>query len=595
MSKRDRTVEPWKVTQPNVSQFNRLVILFLCLFFAFDVSAKVKTMVDRTTIEFGETFQLTVETDGDEPELDVLENQFNVLGTSVNTSVSIINGSLESVKKWIVTLSPIQIGSFVIPGIRAGNSKSAPIQVEVIQPVIQKSGEGRDIFLEAKVDTPKAYVQSQVVYTVRLYRAVEIREASLTEPDLNDVVLERFGEDITFQTRRNGRLYHVTERKFAIFPQKSGTLNIPPVIFQGQIPDTRSGQQRQTNDPFNRFFQTQRMKRIRIQSEAVDLDVKPEPAATSAKHWLPAKAFEITEAWSPDPPVFKVGEPITRTLRMEATGLTGAQLPELKLFNSNGIKQYNDQPVVETKWINASLHGIRVEKFAIVPTESGKLVLPEIRLYWWDTEFEREKSISIPPKVINVAVADNVAPAPQIQQSAATISEESVSNMADTAKDVVKIVVDAGRWPLIALVLGLGWLATIIAIVILWRRQKTLEPGVASTNSSVVDQASIAQAKSQLKTACNANDAAAANQALLTWASAMWPEDPPRSLSVIAKKMHDSTLSQQFRELNHRLYSKEERAWDGNAFWNDISVRLKKTRETKNKKVESLPDLYPQY
>ena len=595
MNKRDKIVKPWKATQPNAFQINRLVILILCLIFAFDVSAKVKATLDRTTIEFGETFQLTVETDGDEPELDVLDQQFEVLGTSVNTSVSIINGAMQSVKKWIVTLAPKQIGSFVIPGVRAGNSKSAPIQVEVIKPVIQKSGAGQDIFLEAKVDTPKAFVQSQIIYTVRLYRAVEIREASLTEPNLDSVVLERFGEDVTFQTRRNGRLYQVTERKFAIFPQKSGTLNIPPVVFQGQIPDTRSGQQQQTNDPFNRFFQTQRMKRIRIQSEAVDVEIKPEPAATSAKHWLPAKAFELTEAWSPDPPVFKVGEPITRTLRMEATGLTGAQLPELKLFNSTGIKQYNDQPVVETKWINNSLHGIRVEKFAIVPTESGKLVLPEIRLYWWDTEFEREKSISIPPKVINVAPADNVSPVPQTQQSAPAISDESVNNMTDTAKEVVKIVVDAGQWPLIALALGLGWLLTIIGMIVLWQRQKNLMPGVASTNLYTVDQASIAQAKSQLKSACNANDAAAANQALLAWASAMWSEDPPRSLSLIAKKMHDSTLTQQFRELNHRLYSKEDRAWDGNAFWNDVSVRLKKTRETKNKKVESLPDLYPQY
>jgi len=569
--------------------------LFLLLFISLDVSAKVTATIDRTTIEFGETFQLTVQTDGDEPELEVLEQQFDVLGTSTNTSVSIVNGAMNRVNKWLVTLAPKQIGKFIVPGIRAGNSKSAPIQVDVIKPVVQQGSAGRDIFLEAKVDTPSTYVQSQIVYTVRLYRAVEIRDASLTEPNLDDVVLERFGEDITFQTRRSGRLYQVTERKFAIFPQKSGALNIPPVIFQGQVPDTRQAQQHQTNDPFNRFFQTQRMKRVRIQSEAVEVEVKAAPTNISAKHWLPAKDFKLTEAWSPDPPVFKVGEPITRTLTMEATGLTGAQLPELKLHNSNGIKQYNDQPVVDTKWANNSLNGVRVEKFAIVPTDSGKLVLPEIRLYWWDTEFERERLVSISPKIIQVAAVDITMQQPQVQQTASAISEQSVNNVTDTAKEVVKIVVDAGQWPLIALALGLGWLATIITVVILWKRQKNVIPGVSTSSGYSVDQTSLTQAKNQLKAACSKNDPAAANRALLAWAAAMWPEDPPRSLSIVSQKMSDSTLKKQFKELRDVLYSHKEKSWDGNRFWDEVSVRLKKTRENKKKKVESLPDLYPNH
>ena len=80
------------------------------------------------------------------------------------------------------------------------------------------------MFLDVKATPEQPYVQSQVLYTLRLYRRVDIAQAELSEPELTDAVVEKLGEDSNYNTVVNGVSYLVTERKYAIFPQKSGVM-----------------------------------------------------------------------------------------------------------------------------------------------------------------------------------------------------------------------------------------------------------------------------------------------------------------------------------------------------------------------------------
>jgi len=572
----------------------RIPLIAIFIIFSFvstTVVAKVVATVDRNTVEEGETFQLSIQSEDGEPEIDVLKRDFTIVGTSTSSKVSIINGSINSVKELIVSLVPKAVGTFVIPPIRAGNEASAPIRVQVNKPSFVKPQQGADIFLEAKVDLQAAYVQSQVIYTVRLFRAVEIREGSLTEPNLPDAVVERLGEDVTFQTRRDGRLYQVTERRFAIFPQKSGSFNIASTVFQGQVLDNRGARQR-SNDPFDRFFQNQRTKRVRVKSEALEVTVNPRPSDSKGDAWLPAKRLILLESWTPETPEFKVGEPVTRTLRMEAHGLTAAQLPELKPFESNGIKQYADQPKVETVLQQGKLIGVREEKFAIVPTQSGKLILPELRLYWWDTEMNQQEVITIPPKVIEVAPAA----VSNTSSTNVTAPQPELSDTPETpiiTKEVVKTVVEAGYWPFVAIGAIIVWVLTALGWVIHWRKMRGKSAEV-STQDRELDSISLKSAIKQLKQACDNNNASDARQALVFWAQAAWPDSKSSSLDDISKRLQDSTLNQSLNELNQTLYASEDVPWDGTKFWGIINPRLKISRSNTNNAVKSLPGLYPQ-
>ena len=59
------------------------------------------------------------------------------------------------------------------------------------------------------------------LYTVRLYRRVDVAQAELSEPELADAVIEKLGEDSNYNTVVNGVSYLVTERKYAIFLRKA--------------------------------------------------------------------------------------------------------------------------------------------------------------------------------------------------------------------------------------------------------------------------------------------------------------------------------------------------------------------------------------
>jgi len=564
-----------------------LYLLILCLFPGIAM-AKVSAHVDRTVIEEGETFQLMLQYDDEEPDLEKLKLSFDILGTSRSSKVSIINGSVNRINEWVVTLAPKSIGTLVVPGLRFGNESTAPIQIKVVKPVASAAKQGADIFLEAKVEQPTAYVQSQIYYSVRLYRAVEIREGSLTEPAFDDAIVERMGEDVTFQTMRNQRRYHVTERRYAIFPQQSGELEIPEMVFQGLVLEAQRNQA--NSDPFNRFFQTQRTKRVRIKSEKVLVNVKPQPTEFKGDQWLPAKELIFTESWSPEQPEFKVGEPVTRTLRLEALGLTGSQLPELKLFESHGIKSYADQPTVNTGLKGNDMVAIREEKFAIIPTESGKLVLPEIRLSWWDTEFAIEKTASIPPRIIEVAPAAVSQPI----SGTRNLEEDEPSVQPTEEKiEIVKTVVNPGVWPFIAAGFAFAWLVTLVVAFLVWRKKPASRQDVyqASIES---DSTSAASALKDLKKACTDNNPVDAQRAILFWAQAVWQNSSPRSLEKIADDLQDSTVKQAFADLSESLYRGSNQQWNGNAFWDNVSKRLKQPRKDKTKASKALPSLYPQ-
>ena len=144
----------------------------------------------------------------------------------------------------------------------------------------------RDIFLEAEVDSHFPYVQGQVLLTLRLMSAVSLQEGKLDDPDIEWGMIERVGKDSSFETVRDGRRYHVTERRFAITPQKAGAQIISSVLLSGSIPDERSQRlplqnffdnrrRAQGGGPFSSMFQSTRQ--IHIRSPKVSLTVKEVP------------------------------------------------------------------------------------------------------------------------------------------------------------------------------------------------------------------------------------------------------------------------------------------------------------------------------
>jgi hypothetical protein len=150
-------------------------------------SAAVTARVDRPTVDLNESFTLEVEVDTAtdlEPDLTVLEQDFFVGQVSKLSNTSIFNGEIHRTLTWTVALMPKQVGQQQVPPIPLGSERSNPVTILVNEPTNAPPGEA-DVFVTSEVDVNETYVQAQVLYRIRIYRAVATRQPALREPTIS--------------------------------------------------------------------------------------------------------------------------------------------------------------------------------------------------------------------------------------------------------------------------------------------------------------------------------------------------------------------------------------------------------------------------
>ena len=221
------------------------IVIMLAAIWQAAMAQAPTAQVDRSTVAMKESFNLVIDVAGSGvrnlPDFSLLEEDFELIGPPRRaTEVTTINGETQARTRFFVTLTPKHPGTLQIPALRIGAASTEPLIIIVTEAVVVRADETPpDLFLEAQVSQTRPLVQSQVTYTMRLFHAIDIREGSLSEPELRDAVVVRLGDDVQYQVGRFGQSYQVVERRYAIFPQISGVMTLPPPIFNGQLPEKR--------------------------------------------------------------------------------------------------------------------------------------------------------------------------------------------------------------------------------------------------------------------------------------------------------------------------------------------------------------------
>ena len=81
-----------------------------------------------------------------------------------------------------------------------------------------------------------------------------------------------------------------------------------------------------------------------LNTKPIEVNVRPIPPANNGNWWLPAESVKLYAEWSPQRPVFKVGEAVSRTVYLKAVGVVENQLPDIKFRDVAGLKQYPEKP-----------------------------------------------------------------------------------------------------------------------------------------------------------------------------------------------------------------------------------------------------------
>ncbi|MEM6576403.1 MAG: BatD family protein, partial [Pseudomonadota bacterium] len=543
---------------------------------------EINASLDRETIFLGESVLLKIDLVNPEsdsrPDYLPLDAQFNRLDTGTNSSLELTNGQRRLKVQHNILLEPKIDGTLVLPPLKVGKLTTQPITLTVLERPKADRNSDQDVFVELEAVPLEPYVHSQVRLTVRLFHAPPITEGALNnEPWPDGLVVERVGDDRTNTQVIDGKRYRVVERRFALFPERSGTLQIPPVSFRGRVADPGGG----NASLFSRG------RRVSVSSDPLTLEVKPQPASFSGDLWLPAADLTLSEVWPNGEPSFVQGEPVTRKLELRARGLLSVQLPDIALPDVAGIKVYPDQPSSKTNssptgWALAS----RDQTYALVPTEAGVMTLPEIRIPWWDVEANQERVAVIPARQVDVAPGQSAALSPDLIPQFGASADRAEGGIAGTSASPT-------WWPALSAVLAVLWLGTAVA----WWRAKNAVPRQAEPvpdDRQVARAASERQWRERLTKACEANDGRAAAQALISLARTASGQSV-NSLHAAAMLATDGKAVELLLELDQCLYSQGGNSWSGAALAqavDKLKFRSATEEQAENVGPVALPPLY---
>lgn len=510
-----------------------VLLLLLLLLPLASQAADVQATLDRSQVQLGDTVTLNIDITGahgnvGSPDLSALSQNFDILGTSNNSSYRIVNGSASSKFTIGIALRPKHVGQLQVPSLSVAGAQTQPLQLKVGAPS-QAPAAGGDVFLQASVTPDHGYVGQQLSYVVKLYYSGNVTGGSLDQPQVADAQIDPLGSGLRYDSEHGGRRYHVLERRYSLVPQQAGVLHVPALQFQGEEADP--------NNP-NRFFGATRP--IGASAPAQDVQVAATPSSWGNSAWLPAQQLSLTLDGLPaaDADV-RVGQPLNLTMTLSATGLPFEALPSLSLPSLDGAKVYPDKPVTSNQSDGLWIVGQRKQAFAVIPERAGTLAIPATTLKWWNVQTDKMEVATIPAHQLTVLPAIGAASAPASAASSAAPAKATPAASDTPAKGL------PWRW------IALGSIALWLFSMLVWwlQRRWHRRPKKAVTTDK---PSSIRQHRLAFLAAARAADTAAQVHSLLSWAKS--ERTGIQSLGQLAQALADDSQRAAVAQLQQRHY-----------------------------------------
>ena len=506
---------------------------------SFTVSA------NRTKVELNESFQLTLSIDEQifvgTPDLSGIEENFRIIGQKQDRQYNNTNGKTMSSTNWILSLKPKRSGYLVIPPIEFKGMTSQAIAIEVTKVLQTKASTNSPVFFETDVDRSKVYIQSQLLYQVKLYTSVGISRANISEPKLGQAFIRSLGTQLMYETVRDGVRYQVHEWNYTIFPQQAGTLVIPAPVLTATV-SSRS---------------TMYGRPISITTEDLSIEVKPIPASYPNIPWIATPSLKLFEQWEPEQSTINIGDSITRTIEFHLNNNEAALLGVIDHSDIPGLKIYPDKPQTEDHQSDKGIQGTRVDKVAYVATKAGTVTVPELEVSWWNTETEQLQSTVLPARTFQV-----IDPTPQTQPVEMPKTPVVVDSAPEENQNVATgAMTSANRWWIItnavfaALVILLGFL--------LWRTRNQLTAIQQQLDNGSIDPASKSnhhsfdekQAFERLQQAATGQSPGELWKDLIRWGQHYWLTDSIRSSDDLVRRLPaESELVRLIQNLDQALF-----------------------------------------
>lgn len=329
--------------------------------------------------------------DSSDPDFSSLERDFEISQVSTSSAVQIVNGRVDSQKKWQLELLPKRTGTIDIAPIAVGTSRTNGLRLFVNAISDQERDYiSRTAFFETIVTPQQQYPQAAIYVTRRMLYTSQARIPSMPqdkELDIADATVLPIGSRETLREVRNGMDYYVMQWRYVVFAEKSGSLRIPGENARVAI--------------YGNQFRPQVRPIVAPEKTITILPIPEEYPRNEA--WFPASRVELTQSFEPsNTTMLKLGDALTRSINVRARDSYQSALVPLELGSIADLRVYPEQATVDSVLDGDRVWGTQSRAFNLIPVEPGGVVLPEFRLTWWDTEAREVKVSTLPRATFNV-------------------------------------------------------------------------------------------------------------------------------------------------------------------------------------------------
>ena len=415
-----------------------IILLLMMLGYQVHVAAQHISVSAPSHVAAGENFRVayTINTsDVEEFRMGGVQEGLEVIAgpyTSSQSSYQMINGHTSSSSSVTITytLYAAKNGSFTIGASHAvvGGKRlsSHPVKIQVSghaqrtngapnmhgqnsydQPRMRSAGSaisGSDLFIKVSANKKRVHEQEPILLTYKVYTQVELTQLEGKMPDLKGFHTQEvpLPQQKTFHTETvNGRPYKcVTWSQYVMYPQMTGSLEIPSITFKGIVV-----QQNRNVDPMEAFFNGGsgyiEVKKD-IKAPGITLQVDPLPQRPANFSGGVGK-FNISA--SLDKKEVKAGEPIT--LRVVVGGIGNLKLLKQPVVNfPKDFDKYDAKVTDKTRLTANGVEGNMVYDFLAVPRNQGSYTIPSVEFTYYDTSKNAYKTIKTQPFKLEVEKGD---------------------------------------------------------------------------------------------------------------------------------------------------------------------------------------------
>ena len=418
-----------------------IILLLMMLGYHVHVDAQHISVSAPSHVAAGENFRVayTINTsDVEEFRMGGVQDGLEVIAgpyTSSQSSYQMINGHTSSSSSVTITytLYAAKNGCFTIGASHAvvGGKRlsSRPVRIQVSghaqrtngapnmhgqdsydQPRMRSAGSaisGSDLFIKVSASKKRVHEQEPILLTYKVYTQVELTQLEGKMPDLKGFHTQEvpLPQQKTFHTETvNGRPYKcVTWSQYVMYPQMTGSLQIPSITFKGIVV-----QQNRNVDPMEAFFNggsgyVEVKKDIKAPGITLQVDPLPQRPANFSGG---VGKFNISA--SLDKKEVKAGEPIT--LRVVVGGIGNLKLLKQPVVNfPKDFDKYDAKVTDKTRLTANGVEGNMVYDFLAVPRNQGSYTIPSVELTYYDTGKNAYKTIKTQPFKVEVEKGDGTS------------------------------------------------------------------------------------------------------------------------------------------------------------------------------------------